>query len=94
MTNPVKTVTKQVQRLQVKMTLTYAILGLSISAILRMWRSSNQLYSSRPGFSSAEPYELISLTTKYIKYVRKTGVWGLESWEFTNGSSSETINTK
>ena len=95
MTNPViKRVTTQVQRLHLRMILTYVILVQSTLAIFKVWKSSNRLLSWDQNFLSAELSEPIFPMTKSIKFGKRTVVWDLDLWASTHGSCSEAQGTK
>ena len=94
MTNPVKTVTNQVLRLHQRMILMYAILVVSISAILSLFKSSKMSFPWLLNSSSVAHLEPIFHTRKSIKFGKKTVVLDLDSWVSMHGSLSEEQVTK
>src|SRR4030065_779570 len=82
------------QKLQAKTTVTFVILAASISALWRVWRSSNISPNLPPSFLSAGRFEQIYLTTKFVRCVRRIDGSGLDSWAFTDGCSNAELLMK
>ena len=94
MTNPVKAVTKQVQKLHLVMILTYVTSVQLIFQILKILKSSNMSSSWVLSSLSVEPYEPTYHTIKYTKFEKRIDASDWVLWVFTHGFSSEDRDMK
>src|SRR5574343_439699 len=76
------------------MTLTFVILGASISAILKLWMNSDLSYKQLRNSSYAGPSVRIFRIIKSKSLGKQIAVWDWGLWVSMNGFLNGTTNTK